>query len=349
MSSEYKKNDKRRRNYFGPILLIAIGLIFLGNNLGLIPGDGWQLIWRLWPILLIIAGLNEIIRREGIAWPILLIGAGVFFLLNNFGPKVWISWTQIIQLWPILLIAAGIDIVFKGDSIWFTIVGVVLTLVLIGGSVWIVREGFHVAADYTEISEVYSNEIDAMDVDLSLGAGELILGSDAPDGVLVIGNITPDKHIEQLITEGNKILYRVDHNEPGFYPHTARWELDLTDDLVGDLVVNIGAGEVILSLEDMNLASLNLQQGVGRLIVHLPEMESDQVLVKQAVGTILVQFPENLYVAIDAQNGLSKAEFPADFELDDGYYLSPGASRSNADLVIIVEQALGLIDFEYAR
>jgi len=349
MSSEYKEKNGKRRGFFGPILLIAIGLIFLGNNLGLIPGEGWGMIWRLWPILLIIAGLDELIRREGIAWPILLIGAGVFFLLNNFGPRVWISWSQIIQLWPILLIAAGIDLVFKGDSIWFAIAGVVLTLVLVGGSVWIVREGFQVAADYTEIREVFSVEMEEMELDLALGAGELIIGSGAPDGVLVYGSITPYKFSDQASTKGSTIQYQLEHSEPGFYPHTARWELDLTNELVAELVVNNTAGEVILSLEDMNITSLDLSQGVGSLVVRLPNMESDQVLIKQAVGSIQVQIPEDLNVAIDAQNGLSKVDFPSDFELEDGYYVSPGTSRSTAELVIIVEQALGLINIQYAH
>jgi hypothetical protein len=348
MNHEYKNKNGRRRNYFGPIILITIGLIFLGYNLGLIPGEIWDM-WRLWPILLIIGGLNDLIRREGIAWPILLIGAGVLFLLNNFGPRVWISWTQIIQLWPILLIAAGIDLVFKGDSIWFTIAGVGLTLVLIGGSVWIVREGFQVAAEYTAITEIFTDEIDKMELDLSLGAGELILGSDTPDGVLLLGSITPNKYTDLISTNGSKIFYQLEHGEPGFYPHTARWELDLTNDLAADLVVNNGAGEVILSLEKMDLASLDLNQGVGRLVVRFPEMDSEQVLIKQAVGIIQVHIPENVNVAIDAQNGLSKVDFPADFELDDGYYVSPGASRINADLVIIVEQAMGWITFQYIR
>jgi hypothetical protein len=349
MSSEYKNNHRKQRGFFGPILLIAIGLVFLGNNLGLIPGEGWGMIWRLWPVLLIIAGLDELIRRQGIAWPILLIGAGVFFLLNNFGPRVWVSWTQIIQLWPILLIAAGIDLVFKGDSIWYAVAGVVLTLVLIGGSVWFVREGFQVSADYTEIKKEFSDEMKYMELDLSLGAGELIIGSDAPEGVLILGSITPDKHADQISTKGSTIEYQLEQNEPGFYPHTARWELELTDALVGELVVNNGAGEVILSLEDLDLEALDLSQGVGRMVVHLPDMDSDDVLIKQAVGSIQIQIPEGLKIAVDAQNGLSKVDFPPGFELEDGYYVSPGTNRANADLVIIVEQALGLINIQYAR
>ena len=85
------------------------------------------------------------------------------------------------------------------------------------------------------------------------------------------------------------------------------------------------------------------------MVVNLPEMDSDQVLIKQAIGIIQIRIPANLHVAIDAQNGLSKVEFPPDFELEDGYYVSPGASKSNADLFMVVEQAMGLIDIEYSR
>ena len=85
------------------------------------------------------------------------------------------------------------------------------------------------------------------------------------------------------------------------------------------------------------------------MVISLPKIESDEVLVKQAIGTIHVQIPDEIKVAVDAQNGLSKVEFPGDFELEDGYYVSPGASRSNADLFIVVEQAIGLITFEYIR
>ncbi len=349
MTSKNEKKYGNRKSFFGPILLITIGLIFLGNNLGIIPGEGWEIIWRLWPVLLIIAGLNDLVRREGIAWPILLIGAGVFFLLNNFGPRIWVSWTQIIQLWPVLLIAAGIDLMFKGESIWLTVGGIVLSLVLIGGSIWIVREGFQVAADYSEIRQTFSGEVEQMELDLSLGAGELILGSETPDGVLVLGNVTPDKHEEEASESGDRIIFRLEHNDHGFYPHTARWELDLTEELVADLAVNNGAGEMILSLENLDLTSLDTNQGVGRMVVRLPEMVSDEVLIKQAIGTIQVQIPDDFYVVVDAQNGLSKVDFPADFELEDGYYVSPGASHSNADLFIVVEQAMGLITFQYFR
>lgn len=69
MTEDQGKSMRRshRRSYFGPILLIAVGLVFLAKNTGLIPGEGWGTIWRLWPVLLVVAGVDDLFRGEGIA------------------------------------------------------------------------------------------------------------------------------------------------------------------------------------------------------------------------------------------------------------------------------------------
>ena len=347
MSNEIK--SYRRRSYFGPIMLIAIGLVFLAYNLGFIPGEGWESILKLWPVLLIIAGLNDLIRREGIAWPILLIGAGTFLLLNNLGPQSWISWTQIFQLWPVLLIAGGIDLMFKGQSGWLTILGILLSVVLIGGAIWFASVDFNVSSEYQDVYQTFGSEVDLSDIDLSLGLGELILTSESDQGVLITGSITPENNLEQITESKTQVSYRLENNTPSMYPFTARWELGLTDAIPLTLSVNNGVGEVFLALERLDLDSLDANQGVGRLVIRLPEESSQDILIKQAIGTIHIQIPADVKVAVDAQNGLSKVDFPADFKLINGLYVSPGTNRINADLSITVEQAIGYISFSYAR
>lgn len=50
---------------FWPILLIAVGVLFLLSNLGLLPFDPWQF-WRLWPLILVVIGLDVLLA---VAWP----------------------------------------------------------------------------------------------------------------------------------------------------------------------------------------------------------------------------------------------------------------------------------------
>jgi hypothetical protein len=347
MVSEQKPT--RRRSYFGPILLIILGLIFLAHNLDLIPGGGWDMVLKLWPVLLIVAGLDDLIRREAIAWPILLIGAGTFLLLNNFGPQSWISWTQLLQLWPILLIAFGIDLMFKGESGWMTVIGIILTVALVGGGFWITTTGFEIAADYGDIREIYQSSVEESEVRLTLSLGELILSNQSKAGVLIAGKITPDKRDANLDEQGDRVSYSIENNTPMIYPHSARWELGITDELNLDLIVDNGAGDMFLALDELDLDSLDVSQGVGRLVIRLPDEETQNILISQSIGVIQVQIPQELKVAIDAQNGLSRVDFPQDFGLKDGFYTSPGATKANADILITVEQAMGFITVEYGK
>ena len=350
MKNESENTSRKRfhrRSYFGPILLITIGLVFLGKNIGLIPGEGWGTIWRLWPLFLIIGGLDDLFRREGVAWPILMIGAGIVLLINYFGPRAMISWTQIIQLWPILLIAVGIDVLFKGQSGWRSLVGVLLSIILIGAAVLMAVQGVEIQAEYMKIDERYPSSVDKAELDLSLAVGEFILGAETRSGKLIYGSITPGTGVDELDEISGRISYQLESKKPAFFPHTARWDLNLTPDIPLDLIIDIGAGEMLLDFADLELHSLYANQGVGRMVIDLPDTIAEKVLIKQGVGVIEVEVPENTRIAVDAQNGLTRVKFPGNFELEDGYYTTPDTSRTNAELLIIVEQGVGLVIFQY--
>ena len=47
-----------------PILLIALGLIFLTQTLGFVPWEVWGRLWRFWPVILILIGLDIIVGRR---------------------------------------------------------------------------------------------------------------------------------------------------------------------------------------------------------------------------------------------------------------------------------------------
>ncbi len=51
------------RSFFWPILILGIGVIWLLANLGYIEPVSWATLLRLWPVLLIVAGLDLLIGR----------------------------------------------------------------------------------------------------------------------------------------------------------------------------------------------------------------------------------------------------------------------------------------------
>lgn len=62
---------------FGAFLLITVGLILLLNNFGVLPWSIWNIIWRFWPVVIIIAGLENIFGR-------FLIGRFLLGLISFF-------------------------------------------------------------------------------------------------------------------------------------------------------------------------------------------------------------------------------------------------------------------------
>jgi hypothetical protein len=66
-----------RRGVFWPLLLIAIGLVFLLGNFGLISGISWIAILSLWPLLLVLIGLDIAFARR---WPLATLAAEVLVI-----------------------------------------------------------------------------------------------------------------------------------------------------------------------------------------------------------------------------------------------------------------------------
>jgi hypothetical protein len=83
--SEEKRN--RRGGIVGPLILISLGVIFLLNNLGVLDWSVWEILLRLWPAILIAAGLDLILGRRSI-WGSLLALVLTFAVL---GVALWLS------------------------------------------------------------------------------------------------------------------------------------------------------------------------------------------------------------------------------------------------------------------
>jgi len=89
-------NARPGRGVFWPLLLIALGLIFLLQNFGFISGVSWLAVASLWPLLLVLIGLDIAFARR---WPlptlaveIAVIAAGLALVAYspNLSPGVFV-------------------------------------------------------------------------------------------------------------------------------------------------------------------------------------------------------------------------------------------------------------------
>jgi hypothetical protein len=73
-----------RGGLVGPLLLIGIGVIFLLHRMDLLTVNFWDLIFRLWPILLIAVGIDLLIARRSIWGSLLALILIIAVMLGGF-------------------------------------------------------------------------------------------------------------------------------------------------------------------------------------------------------------------------------------------------------------------------
>lgn len=104
--SKETRHSRRPKNFvlLPAFIVIILGLLFLGRNVGVIGSKLFYIIVS-WQMLLIVLGLYSLIRRRFTTGGILMVGIGAFFLIpevTNIG-NGWVS-----TYWPLLLILAGV-------------------------------------------------------------------------------------------------------------------------------------------------------------------------------------------------------------------------------------------------
>ncbi|MDQ6693124.1 MAG: toast rack family protein [Chloroflexota bacterium] len=85
------RREGHRIPILGPLLLIIIGTIFLLNNLNIVDWSVWESLSRLWPLVLIAVGVDQIFGRRRPALTLLLVlaifAAGGGYLYSSGGVR----------------------------------------------------------------------------------------------------------------------------------------------------------------------------------------------------------------------------------------------------------------------
>ncbi len=77
ISKEAKSHESE--SVFFPLLIIFIGIVLLLVNTGLLSPSAWEGLWRFWPLILILAGLDHLLGSSFPARMIKLFLGAVFF------------------------------------------------------------------------------------------------------------------------------------------------------------------------------------------------------------------------------------------------------------------------------
>jgi len=344
-----RKMFRNRRSIFWPLVLIALGVIFLLNTLDIIRGDTWDLMLRLWPLLFILGGLDHLFRGEGWVWGTFSLGLGTVFMFANFGYIPWNGFNLLLRLWPLLVIAVGLDLVFKGRSPMATITGIIFSLAIIGGIIFFALT--NTMAVYP-ISEPFSQPLgDAERASLRVDnpVGHLEISTGADPSALISGSaaLARGQSLDTRFTlEGGLATYSLSSSGGVLIPWSGGffrplWDIRLTEDVPVNLDLNTGAGDQYLDLRGLDLERLNVSLGVGQVELILPADDAFRGQISNPVGSIVIYVPEGALVEFRTDTALSTRDAPAGFLVDGNLIYSPGANAANARVHLTVEKPIG--------
>jgi hypothetical protein len=351
-----EKTRPRRRLYrgglFWPVILIAVGVLFLLKNFNVLTGDVGSTLLQLWPVLLILIGLDSLLQGHGLAGPVFLIGLGAVFLLNNFGHLPWNAWELILRLWPVLIIAIGLDIILGRRSAWGSLLALILMLAIVAGALLLIGVGnagednpfqWKPDANVIRINATLDPAVGSLRVSNLMGGDSLAegvlhtqRGEDATSQMLANGTFT---------IKSKGILFFSPIGKASRW----KWDVNFTPSLPIDLNVNMGVGEIELNLSRLRVNPLNIGLGVGKITVFLPP-KAMRGKIDCAIGETVIIVPRGAEVQIKVNNGIAAVSMPSGFTHSGDVYTSRGYNDSGATRIDLeVDQAIGNLRVEYEK
>lgn len=310
----------RRRaghSVLGPLALIALGVLFLLDNLGLVPGLNWAAAWRYWPVALIFLGLNVLVsqarRPLGTLLSFLVTAAALAFFgyLLLSGPA-----------------EAGRD-----------------------------RLGLPVSAQELrrETFALDAAGVTAAEISLDLGNDPTTIGPLAGDG-LIAGAIwtAGDLRLEPERDDGHLTLSVGANNSGWAFLNPAtwaagdrQWTIDLSPTVPLDLTVDTGNGPTTAALDRLHLTALTLDAGNSSLTATLPAGDYE-VRVDGGNGRVELRLPAGVAARLEYDGG--NGQVVADGRLarvagdnDEGVYETDGYAAAAEHILLDVDGGNGRV------
>ena len=338
------------RSLFWPVVLITAGLVWVLHNVGLIDGGGLVLLLRLWPLLLIVIGLDLLVGgRSSWGGGVIALGAAAIVLvLLVSGPALGLTPSVEVQTdrytAPIeAATAANVNLNFSvGEA----------------------------------IVQPLDDPRQLIDADLThFGEIEFTTTGDRTKTITL-------QQKESLKLDWSDWVASRGHEE-------LRWQVGLNPQVPLDLHINGGMGDVTLNLADLELTGLRANGGAGTVSIDLPATERHyaaningglgnvritvpdradanlqinggagagtivigreaQVVadINGGLGAFTIDVPDDAVVRVVAKRGLGNIDLPARFErvegdAGDGSWETAGFGQAETTIVIDYKGGVG--------
>ena len=258
------------------IILIFIGGLFLLNTLDIIRYNIWNLLFRYWPVFLIIVGINILFKNTKLWWisPLLIIVILVLlFAPGNFMPSYIED--------------------FKQDS----------------------RSQIRPSTDLFESEHEYLDNYRYFDVFLSADSGRIDIGNLPDDNYLYQISYNyhqekPDLDFDFNLEE-NRAQLNVNHMQSFEIDQVDvvnNSNLNLNKEVIHNINIESGIGRYNLDLKDLRIDELTINTGISEIYISYNDFPNETT-INSGASNIEFDFPEDIGIQIETRNITNRQEF----------------------------------------
>jgi hypothetical protein len=265
-SGRTDRSKKQAPSLFGPIVLIAVGVFLLLGNLGMLTVEqlNWQAALQLWPLFLILLGVNLIVRQAPSP-----VGGFLSALVGITAVAIF-----------------GYVLLFGEDNPRLARFGLNTPLV----------------EAQTEQVAFSAAGVQSAEVDLWLGSPRARVFALEDNPNLIEGQVSyVGDLLFKTETNGSKAIVSLRDSNAGFWwlnpanwttLNLEPWEIGLNGSVPLNLRLRVGAGSTDFDLSDLSLSNLKVEGGAGSMVMALPNGEYEAV-VDVGAGSTRVTLAEN--------------------------------------------------------
>ncbi len=329
---------RRRHSIAGPVILIALGLIFLAWQFR--PGaDPWWIIWHYWPLILIFVGIGKIwdsywerdhpegtsVSGVSVAW-IVLLALFVFALWHGGtyanGPRGW--W------W-------GRDFGRDWGRNW--------------GRDWGGRAGRR-AQHFTKAVELQGAK--SVSVHVQMPAGQLRLDGGASkllDADFRYDGWQGDPQVNYTVSDRQGDLQITQNGNSSHFGNAYNdWRLQMGGAVPMDLNLEMGAGQAWVRPTSLALKQLTIHMGAGQLDLDLTGLKPAnlQADIEGGAGQARIRLPKDEGVRVFASGGIGAVNADGLTRQGDAY-VNAAYGKSAQNIEMTVHGGVGEIDLIEAQ
>jgi len=299
---------RRRPALFWPLMLIGTGVILLLYQFDLLRMNPWTLLWRYWPMILILVGIDILFGRRsvfGSILSVLFVFAGLTAIVTLFlGVQDGDSWASRLDR-PEL----------KRQTIEYALGSVREAQVVLDLGSWRTR-----VTALLDSSNLIEGDIESY--------GQLRFDAAAQ------GRRATVELSERSSSSGRWLWF--DTRDP-------QWEIELSPDVLLDLELDCGSGPGSFDLEGLQLRNLQVEGGSGSVHLMLPAARNMQIGLDAGSGVLELVLPQrgSADVTIDSGSGSLRIELPRGMEARVELESGSGSFHPNGELRLVEGERSG--------